>query len=379
MKAYFHSRGCTVVTLTRLFIHPVKSMRGIGLTHALADISGLAFDRIFMITEPDGTFITARQFPQMVRFTPSPFHDGLHLTAPDGSSALVLFADFATQDAPTEVWGNHFTARIAPVAINQWLSSFFSRDVQLRWVGPQLTRRVKRHVDVPLSFADGYPYLLANEASLRDVQQRCPASVKMEQFRPNLVVSGAGAWEEDTWKVIRIGDVIFDVAKPCSRCIFTTVSPEKGQKHPSGEPLATLQTFRTAVDNGDVDFGQNLIARNSGVIRVGDEVEILATGPARAYGAAESDDTVAEQQPDATVLIDWQGQTFRGNNQQVLLEQLENQGIRVPYSCRAGICGCCRIRLVDGEVSPLKKSAIGDDGTILCCSCVPKTAIRLES
>lgn len=79
--------------------------------------------------------------------------------------------------------------------------------------------------------------------------------------------------------MIRIGGVIFDVAKPCSRCIFTTVSPEKGQKHPSGEPLATLQTFRSAVDNGDVDFGQNLIARNSGVIRVGDEVEILSTGP----------------------------------------------------------------------------------------------------
>lgn len=361
-----------MVTLTRLFIHPVKSMRGIGLTHALADISGLAFDRIFMITEPDGTFITARQFPQMVRFTPSPFHDGLHLTAPDGSSALVRFADFAPQDAPTEVWGNHFTARIAPAAINQWLSGFFSREVQLRWVGPQLTRRVKRHVDVPLSFADGYPYLLANEASLRDVQQRCPASVKMEQFRPNIVVSGAGAWEEDTWKVIRIGEVIFDVAKPCSRCIFTTVSPEKGQKHPSGEPLVTLQTFRTAVDNGDVDFGQNLIARNSGVIRVGDEVEILATGPARAYGAAESDETTPEQQPDATVLIDWQGQTFRGNNQQVLLEQLENQGIRVPYSCRAGICGCCRIRLVEGEVSPLKKSAMGTTEQFFAAAVFPK-------
>lgn len=59
-----------MATLSRLFIHPVKSMRGIGLTHALADISGLAFDRIFMVTEPDGTFITARQFPQMVRFYP---------------------------------------------------------------------------------------------------------------------------------------------------------------------------------------------------------------------------------------------------------------------------------------------------------------------
>ncbi len=402
--------------------------------------------------------------------------DGLHLTAPDGSSAYVRFVDFATQYSPTEVWGTHFTARLAPdainkwlsgffsrevqlrwvgpqmtrrvkrhntvpLSINKWLSGFFSREVQLRWVGPQMTRRVKRHNTVPLSFADGYPYLLANEASLRALQQRCPASVKMEQFRPNLVVSGASAWEEDSWKVIRIGDVVFDVVKPCSRCIFTTVSPEnslralqqrcpasvkmeqfrpnlvvsgasaweedswkvirigdvvfdvvkpcsrcifttvspeKGQKHPAGEPLKTLQSFRTAQDNGDVDFGQNLIARNSGVIRVGDEVEILATAPAKIYGAGAADDTAnITQQPDANVDIDWQGQAFRGNNQQVLLEQLENQGIRIPYSCRAGICGSCRVQLLEGEVTPLKKSAIGDDGTILCCSCVPKTALKL--
>lgn len=366
-------------TLSRLYIHPVKSMRGIGLTHALADASGLAFDRVFMVTQPDGTFITARQFPQMVRFLPSPLTDGLHLTAPDGSSAVIRFADFAPDAAPTEVWGNHFTALIAPAAMNQWLSGFFDREVQLRWVGTKPTRRVKRHEEVPLSFADGFPYLLTNEASLRDLQQRCPASVQMEQFRPNLVVTGAQAWEEDSWKVVRIGDVVFDVVKPCSRCIFTTVSPERGQKHPAGEPLATLQKFRTAQDNGDVDFGQNLIARNSGVIRTGDEVAVLATGPAKVYGAgAVVESLEPEAQPAGTVDIEWQGQTFRGNNQQVLLEQLENQGIRVPYSCRAGICGCCRIRLVEGEVSALKQSALGEDSTILSCSCVPKTSLRLE-
>ncbi len=235
-----------------------------------------------------------------------------------------------------------------------------------------MTRRVKRHNTVPLSFADGYPYLLANEASLRDLQQRCPASVKMEQS------AQSGGFRRvslgrNRWKVIRIGDVVFDVVKPCSRCIFTTVSPGKGQKHPAGEPLKTLQSFRTAQDNGDVDFGQNLIARNSGVIRVGDEVEILATAPAKIYGAAAADDTAnITQQPDANVDIDWQGQAFRGNNQQVLLEQLENQGIRILNSCRAGICGSCCVQLLEGEVTPLKKSAMGDDGTILCCSCVPK-------
>jgi len=353
-------------------------MRGIGLTHVLADVSGLAFDRIFMVTETDGTFITARQFPQMVRFTPVPVHDGLHLTAPDGSSALVRFTDFTRPPEPTEVWGNHFTALVAPDAINRWLSGFFNRNVQLRWVGPELTRRVKRHDAVPLAFADGFPYLLTNDASLRDLQQRCPAGVQMEQFRPNLVVTGVPAWAEDSWKVIRIGEVIFDVVKPCSRCIFTTVSPERGQKHPSGEPLATLQKFRTALDNGDVDFGQNLIARNSGVVRVGDDVEILAAGPAKTYGAGASDNAEPQEtHPNAVVDIDWQGEMFRGNNQQVLLEQLEQQGIRVPYSCRAGICGSCRITLLEGEVSALKKSAVGEDGTILCCSCVPKTALRL--
>lgn len=82
------------------------------------------------------------------------------------------------------------------------------------------------------------------------------------------------------------------------------------------------------------------------MIRVGDEVEILATAPAKIYGAAAADDTAnITQQPDANVDIDWQGQAFRGNNQQVLLEQLENQGIRIPYSCRAGICGSCRVQL----------------------------------
>lgn len=78
---------------------------------------------------------------------------------------------------------------------------------------------------------------------------------------------------------------------------------------------------------------------------MGDEVEVLTRGPAKVYGAGDSDDTLtADAQPNATVEIEWQGQQFTGNNQQVLLEQLEQQGIRIPYSCRAGICGSCRIR-----------------------------------
>lgn len=361
-----------MINLSQLCIYPVKSMRGLALSHAQVSVSGAAFDRIFMLTETDGTFITARQYPQMVLFTPALLHDGLYLRAPDGSTATIRFADFTSEPTPTEVWGNHFTARVAPTAINHWLSAFFSRPVQLRWVGENLTRRVTQHQAVPLSFADGFPYLLTNEASLRDVQQRCPASVSMRQFRPNLVVTGIPAWAEDGWQVIRIGGVTFDVVKPCSRCVLTTVSPEQGRRHPSGEPLATLQRFRTAQGKHDVDFGQNLLARHSGVIQVGDEVEVLATKPAPLYGAGEEgENQTTQSEPHTQVTINWAGQIFQGNNQQILLEQLEHQGIKVPYSCRAGLCGHCRIHLLEGEVKALKKGAIASDGTILCCSCVP--------
>ncbi|KAB8313242.1 MOSC domain-containing protein [Erwinia endophytica] len=369
-----------MISLSRLFIHPVKSMRGTQVSHAQARESGLAFDRVFMITELDGTFITARQYSEMVLFTPAVIPDGLFLAAPDGSSATVRFDDFQPEAAPTEVWGNQFTAQIAPVAINDWLSSFFPRPVQLRWVGHEMTRRVKHFEHIPLGFADGFPFLLINEASLYDLRQRCPAGIKLEQFRPNLVVAGAAAWAEDSWSTVQIGEILFDVPKPCSRCIFTTVSPEGGRRHPRGEPLSTLQTFRTAQDDsGDIDFGMNLIARNSGILRVGDELQILASKPPRPYGASKSVEPLeVDARAQEEIAISWQGETFKGNNQQVLLEQLEMADYRIPYSCRAGICGRCRVKLLSGEVRPLKKGAVREDGTILSCSCVPASHLQLS-
>lgn len=368
-----------MIALNRLFVHPVKSMRGISLSPMMVSPSGPAFDRIFMLTEPDGTFITARQYPQLVLFTPALTPEGLLLSAPDGNTLAVSFTDFSPSLAPTEVWGNHFEAHIAHDPINRWLSEYLQRPVQLRWQGPQPSRRVKRHPETALHFADGYPFLLVNEASFDDLRRRCPGGIRIEQFRANLTVSGAQPYEEDQWQTVRIGEVIFDVAKPCSRCVLTTVSIERGRRHPAGEPLATLQQYRSA-QNGDVDFGMNLIARSRGVLRLGDTLEVLATKPPRPYGAAAQETREKPTLPTQTqaVRITYQGQTFIGNNQQIVLEQLEQQGIRVPYSCRAGLCGCCRLTLTQGAVTPLKDGAQTDDGEILACSCVPASDITLD-
>lgn len=371
-----------MITLSRLYTHPVKSMRGIRLSHAYADTSGLMFDRNFMVTTPEGKFITARKYPQMLLFTPAMLNNGIYLQAPDGKSATVLYQDFDNNQSPTEVWGNHFHALIAPEAINTWLSGYFDEPVQLRWLSSQLSRRVKKMPDIPLSFADGYPFLLINEASVQELQKRCPASIKLEQFRGNLIITGAQPFEEDTWRTIQIGEVVFTLDRPCSRCILTTVSPEKGIKHPKAEPLATLQTFRTNAE-GDVDFGQNVIIQNTGVIRVGDTITVLEKKKASQYipQKRESDsetENISTQSHLKTVTLGFEGFEYEGNNQEVILEQLESKGINLPYSCRAGICGQCKIKLIEGEVTPLKQSAIKDNGYILACSCIPKSAVRLS-
>lgn len=369
-----------MITLSRLYTHPVKSMRGTRLSHAYADVSGLMFDRNFMVTTPEGKFITARKYPQMLLFTPAMLNNGLYLRAPDGESATVLYQDFDQNQSPTEVWGNHFHALIAPDSINHWLSNYFEEPVQLRWLSSQLSRRVKAMPEMAMSFADGYPFLLINEASVQELQRRCPASIKLEQFRGNLIITGAQPFEEDTWRKIQIGEIIFTLDRPCSRCILTTVSPEKGIRHPNSEPLATLQTFRSA-ENGDVDFGQNVIIHNTGVIRVGDTVTVLEKKSAKQYvpQPREADITPEEVMSvqTSTVALTFEGTEYEGNNQAVILEQLESHGVAIPYSCRAGLCGCCKIKLIEGEVTALKRSAIKDGGYILACSCIPKTAIRL--
>lgn len=363
--------------LSQLFAHPVKSMRGLQLSHAQVSESGLAFDRIFMITTPTGMFVTARQYPQLVCFTPALISNGIVIIAPDNQSQTILFSDFTADMQPTEVWGNQFTAHIAPEKINRWLSSYLNQEVQLRWVGPEMTRRVKPFPHIPLSFADGFPYLLINEGSFQALQDRCTTDIQLPQFRPNLVISGAPAFAEDSWKTIRVGEVIFDIVKPCSRCVLTTVNIESGRKNTTGEPLYTLQQFRTA-ENGDVNFGQNMIARNNGVIRLNDRVEILETQPAPVYlSKAPIESIEVEVQPLKPVVIEYGEHVFSGNNQQVLLEQLEQQGIQVNYSCRAGICGCCKVTLLSGEVEAMKKGAVKNNGTILACSCVPKGNIKL--
>jgi uncharacterized protein YcbX len=128
-----------------------------------------------------------------------------------------------------------------------------------------------------VSFADGFPVLLAAQGSLDDLNTRLKQPIPMRRFRPNLVIDGPEPWAEDHWRRIRIGGVVFRLPKPCSRCAVTTVDQESGERLDHREPLRTLALFRRTHDG--VMFGQNMIPETFGRVAVGDAVAVLESGP----------------------------------------------------------------------------------------------------
>jgi hypothetical protein len=157
--------------------------------------------------------------------------------------------------------------------LDAWFSSIVGEPVHLLWLGKR-SARYRGGIDTRVSFADGYPLLLTTEASLADVNARTDGSHVMAQFRPNLVVAGTQAFEEDEWRRVRIGDVTFRVDTPCSRCVMITVDPSRGERRTDGEPMRALMGYRKGEGN-KVYFGQNLVAENLGTVAVGQALEVL--------------------------------------------------------------------------------------------------------
>lgn len=260
--------------LSALYRYPLKSGRAQSLQQAAISAVGLDGDRVWMLIDEHGEMITGREFPKLVLIDVAADAHGACFTAPDREPLCVRTEAFVV-DQDCEVWGNRFTALRGDAMADAWFSAYLGAPCSLLYIGDAPgRRRLVGEPDIALSFADGYPLLLIGEGSLDDLNSRLARPVPMTSFRPNLVVAGAEAFAEDQWRQLRIGAVTFEVAKPCTRCIFTTVDPALGEKSADRQPLLTLAKYRRFAIG--TCFGMNLIARSNGVLRIDDPVQILA-------------------------------------------------------------------------------------------------------
>jgi uncharacterized protein YcbX len=259
-----------------LYLYPIKSLGGISVQEAKVEERGFKYDRRWMLVDPSGEFLTQRQHPQLALLQVALGESELTVFSKVDPSREISF-DLemnSGKEMQVKVWGDEVAALQVAQTVSDWFSDFLGMDVELVVMPESSHRKLDPRYAVQeesVSFADGMPYVIIGQASLDELNGRLADPVGMDRFRPNLVFSGGDAYAEDQFKRLQIGEVDFQVVKPCARCVMITVDQEKGAK--GKEPLATLATYRSL--GSKVYFGQNAVALTQGIVRVGDPIHQL--------------------------------------------------------------------------------------------------------
>ncbi|HSO06017.1 MAG TPA: MOSC N-terminal beta barrel domain-containing protein [Pelomicrobium sp.] len=266
-------------TITALNVYPIKSCRGIALTEALITPTGLAHDRHWLVTDETGAFLTQRVLPRMALVQVELGAHALRLAAP-GMGPLSLPLDAPGERRPVTIWRDSCTGIDQGDIAAGWLSDFLQRRVRLVRFDFSRPRLSDPHwagdSGATTAFADGYAVLVASDASLADLNARLPGPLPMNRFRPNIVIDGIEAFDEDHIAALRVGGAALRLVKPCTRCVVTTTDQSTAERAPDNEPLATLAGYRRKEEVDGVCFAMNAIVARADErpVRVGDEVEI---------------------------------------------------------------------------------------------------------
>ncbi|XP_072503892.1 mitochondrial amidoxime-reducing component 1-like isoform X2 [Notamacropus eugenii] len=281
-----------VGTVAQLWIYPIKSCKGVPVNEAECTKVGLRSghlrDRFWLIINEEGNMVTARQEPRLVLISLTCENDSLTLSAAY-TQDLNLPIETPTTNVVRKcrVHGFEIEGRDCGDEAAQWITSFLkTQPYRLVHFEPHMRpRNSKDKLDYfrptdKIPYADASPFMILSEASLADLNSRLDKKVKVNNFRPNIVLSGCGLYEEDSWNKIFIGDVEMKRIMACGRCILTTVDPDTGIMDRK-EPLETLRSYRQC-DPSDQKvygkaplFGQYYILEDPGTIKVGDPVYIL--------------------------------------------------------------------------------------------------------
>ena len=255
--------------IARLFVYPVKSCAGVEVREALLTETGLDLDRAWMVVDPQGEFVTQRELPRMALVRPQIKLNEVILRAP-GMLALHLSLDTVEEALRVRVWDDEVPAFDMGAVAAQWFTDFLGRPLRLVRFDPEHRRPSNTKwtdgAEALNQFSDGYPLLLASTASLdllnEKLAARGHAPVGIERFRPNIVLEGIEAHDEDRLELLRIatddGEVQLRPVKPCPRCPIPNIDPATAESDPAvGDALQGYR--RSEVLGGAVAFGMNAI------------------------------------------------------------------------------------------------------------------------
>jgi uncharacterized protein YcbX len=264
------------LTLSEIWIYPIKSLGGIRLEKATLKGKGLQLDRRWMLIDRDGAAMTQRIYSEMARFKPAWQGNKIVIAFKKihkiiSSTELDVSSPSTGEPIKAQVWDDTVTVMEVDAGVSQWFSHHLKTPCKLVAFPEEQPRPVDPQYQVAndhVSLADAFPFLIIGQRSLDDLNQRLAQPVPMDRFRPNFVFTGGEPYAEDGWRDLVIGRIPFVAAKKSARCVLTTINQETAEK--GAEPLRTLSQYRKV--GSKIYFGHNLIALEQGEVRVGDPV-----------------------------------------------------------------------------------------------------------
>ncbi|XP_043861281.1 mitochondrial amidoxime reducing component 2 [Dromiciops gliroides] len=281
-----------VGTVAQLWIYPIKSCKGVAVNEAECTEMGLRSDnlrdRFWLVIKEDGHMVTGRQEPRLVLISIKWENDQMTLSAPDMDDLVVPQKIPSTNAIRNcRVFSVDIQGRDCGDEVSRWITSYLKTETfRLVQFETQMKGRKSTEIFQPfiqnyqVAYPDCSPLMMISEASLSDLNTRLEKKIKMEQFRPNIVVTGCSAFEEDTWDEILIGSVEMNKILACPRCIMTTVDPDTGIITRK-EPLETLKSYRLCdpsekhIYKSSPLFGMYFSVEKTGSLKVGDPVYLI--------------------------------------------------------------------------------------------------------
>ena len=276
--------------ISQLVFYPIKSCAGIHLSTATLTGAGLmhdhVYDREWMLVDDDGNFLSQREYPRMALITPRLRSETMELRAPGMLRLDIALGLPDPAQAPTRqvmIWQHALKAYDGDGVTRAWFSQFLGVSCQLVRFHPDARHQVNPERtagrDIGTLFSDGYPLLLLSQESLNELNARLTAqgreALPMDRFRPNLVITGAEAHDEDHAASLQMGNAQIRPVKPCPRCPVPSVDQQTGEVGP--DPLDILRTYRAGVGGiSGIAFGMNcIVTQGEGeVLRIGQEVAL---------------------------------------------------------------------------------------------------------
>jgi len=266
-----------MLTISKLFVYPVKSLGGISLNSALITDRGLQYDRRWMLIDENNTFISQREFPSLALLQTDLTKEGIVVEHKHNHITFTIpFHPQTKSFVDVIIWDDTCKAQLVSQAAHDWFSEILSFPCRLVFMPDAIERKVDANYAYDneiTSFSDAFPFLLIGQSSMDDLNNRLTEKLPIDRFRPNIVFTGGEPYEEDLMEHFVVSGIHFFGAKLCARCTIPTIDQHTGVR--GKEPLKTLATYRKL--NNKIYFGQNLLHKGEGEITVGDTIEVVKT------------------------------------------------------------------------------------------------------